>query len=401
MVRFSFFISPYQDVFFIQGFARFMPCLIVLLTILVSYLIRQFILNSSLLNWTLFVLSVTSFLCFVLKFYLYFFFLFECSVILIVFMLFFWGGYRTRYEAGYYFVMYSLLRSVPFIVCCTYLSSMGIFRFSYPLIFWESGRFICFFFLIGFIVKTPVYPFHLWLLKTHLESPVYGSMFLAGILLKVGIYGFRQFFIIHLWYVKDVYLLLGCLGRALISLHCLRCNDMKLLVANSSIVHIILCVACLTQGGSAAIYGCVLIIFSHGLASSGLFFLCNNLYEVVCRRLFSLSKGLLCSAPFLCLFSFLLLFCNMRGPPSINFMSEVYSLFRCIRLSFFIIIFLISACFFCGVYCIYFYYLTISESRSNLSTTKLDKVTNINIYFIHTAPCLIFFLIRGSLDYVV
>lgn len=297
--------------------------------------------------------------------------------------------------------MYSLLSSTPFIIYCLYIRSLGVFSFSHFLIFWNSSNYICFFFLMGFIVKTPVYPFHIWLLKTHLESPVYGSIFLAGILLKVGIYGFSQFWLLHLWFIKDFYLLLGCLGRVLISLHCLRCSDIKLLIANSSIVHIILCVGCLLQGSSPGLYGCILIMFRHGLISSGLFFLCNNLYEGSFSRLFTLSKGLLCRAPYLCLFCFFILFCNMRGPPRINFIREVYSLASCVSLSFFIIIFLLGSCFFCGVYCIYFYYLIIRDSLNSLRFFKVGRLTNINIYFNHILCCIIFFCIRGSLDYVI
>ena len=241
----------------------------------------------------------------------------------------------------------------------------------------------------------------MWLLKTHLESPVYGSIFLAGILLKVGVYGFSQFLILHLWPIKDVYLLLGCLGSILIRLHCLRCRDMKLLIANSSIVHMILCIACIVQGRSPGIYGCVLIIFSHGLISSGLFFLCNNLYESLSSRLFTLSKGLLCRSPYLCLLCFLILFCNIGGPPSINFIREVYSLVRCISISFLVIISLLSRCFFCGVYCVYFYYLTIRDSINSLCISKYDSFISTNIYFNHTLSCLIFFAMRGCVDYVI
>ena len=146
-------MSSYQDFFSLSMFCRFMPFLIIVLTILVSYLIRQFTLINIILNWILFILRITAFFCFMSKFFLQFFFLFECSVIFIIFMLFFWGGYSSRYEAGYYFILYSLLSSIPFIIFCLYLCFLGIFRFRYSFIFWNSSRYIRVFFYWVLLLK--------------------------------------------------------------------------------------------------------------------------------------------------------------------------------------------------------------------------------------------------------
>ncbi|XP_076182754.1 NADH-ubiquinone oxidoreductase chain 4-like [Ptiloglossa arizonensis] len=124
-----------------------------------------------------------------------------------------------------------------------------------------------------FNFKIPLYIFHGWLLKAHVEAPVYGSIILASILLKLGTY--------------------GLIGGIILRLVCIRQVDLKIIVAYSSVVHIRLLVAGIYRCIKVGLIGRYVLIISHGLCSSGIFYIVNIIYEKTNRRLLLINKGLL------------------------------------------------------------------------------------------------------------
>ena len=321
---------------------------------------------------------------------IFFFLMFECAVLPIILILLRWGNYRDRFEATIYFIIYTFLRSSIFFLLIIFLRNTYSTLYNYNLNL--KGDLLTFFFLLGFIVKIPVYPFHLWLLKTHLEAPVYGSIYLAGILLKIGVYGLIRCW--KFWYftqtLKNSLLIVSLLGSALVAFFCLSNHDYKLLIANSSVVHIRLCLVSSIQFCLFSIKRSLMIMIRHGLCSSGLFLLCGVIYSKTIRRRFYLSKRFYTRCFSLCVWLFLLTLCNMRTPPSINFFTEVYILILrgVFRIIFLTILFFI--CFLGGCYIILYYYLIIrGVSNISLSQRSLSISQNLS-FFLHKTPLFIY-----------
>jgi len=152
--------------------------------------------------------------------------------------------------------------------------------------------------IFAFLLKLPLYIFHLWLPRAHVEAPVAGSMILAGVLLKLGGYGLiRVFPIIYFFKFRYLFVSVGLFGGLLSGLVCLSQIDVKALVAYSSVGHmgIVLCgVLSFTRVGEVGGY---VIIIGHGFCSSGLFCMVNFIYErFVSRRIF-LIRGLMVIFP--------------------------------------------------------------------------------------------------------
>jgi len=173
----------------------------------------------------------------------------------------------------------------------------------------------------GFAVKVPIVPFHTWLPLAHVEAPTGGSVDLAGVLLKIGIYGFLRFSLPMLpdataaaapWIFG-----LGVIGILYGALVALAQTDLKRLIAYSSVSHMGYCVMGLFALEPVAVEGATLQLINHGLSAAGLFALVGMIYERYHTRSIANLGGVASRAPWLA-FMFLLFTFSSIGLPGLN-----------------------------------------------------------------------------------
>ena len=240
-----------------------------------------------------------------------------CSLDLLVFYLFFegglipmfliigiWGGERRVYSA-FKFFLYTLLGSVLMLVAIISiywmtgttdvekLYEIGI-NTKYQNLLWLA-------FFTSFAVKTPMWPVHTWLPDAHVEAPTAGSVLLAAIILKMAGYGFIRFslglFPVASEYFIPLIYLLSLVAIIYTSLVALMQEDMKKLIAYSSVAHmgfVTLGIFTMTQQG---IEGSIFQMISHGLVSAALFLSVGVIYERMHTRLISRYGGIVSIMP--------------------------------------------------------------------------------------------------------
>nr|UGS80264.1 NADH dehydrogenase subunit 4 [Fuelleborniella sp. FuspCA] len=331
-------------------------------------------------------------------FYLYF----ESSLIPTFLIILGWGYQSERIQAGVYLLMYTLVFSLPLLIMIMFMYNSW---FSMSMLI-NIEKCIGFNFIIflslymAFLVKLPLFLIHLWLPKAHVEAPVAGSMILAGILLKLGGYGIlRLSNLIFNLVFKYIYMMiiLSLVGGVFISLNCLRQSDIKLLIAYSSVSHMGLMLAGLLSFSCWGIYSSFCMMLSHGLCSSGLFFLANVCYERVGSRSLYLVKGMLHFLPKMSLWWFLFCAMNMACPPSMNLLSEVGLIISIVGWSWFNSILIMLIGIFVAGYSLYlFSFSQHGKFNSMIYSFMQSNVREFFILFMHWWP-LNLFILSGEL----
>lgn len=329
-----------------------------------------------------------------------FYLLYEISLIPTFFLIVYWGGNLERLSASYYFLIYILLISFPlliYIVDIYYYNLTVNFRLMYLFIIDYVFRFIGYIIIYGsFFIKMPIYLFHIWLPKAHVEAPVYGSIILAGVLLKIGRYGLLRLLVIFITMsLKYNYFILrlGIVGRFLSRILCIVQIDIKRLVAYSSVVHINVILCSLITIFKLRFLGGYIIIISHGLCSSGLFYMVNLFYYRTGRRLLIFNKGIIVNLPSFIIWWFLLCVANFSFPFSLNFIREVLILMVLLNWDLFIIIYIIIICFFRRAYSLYLYsYVQHGRKSFNDIRFNLRIIKEFIVLIIHFYPLFLFLL---------
>jgi NADH-quinone oxidoreductase subunit M len=240
-----------------------------------------------------------------------FYVFFELTLIPLFFLIGIWGGPERRYAARKFFI-YTLAGSVitflgllaVVMVCYTKSTPQHILTFSIPELvtrfntlltdapgipgeteFYQSFQFWVFLAMMaGFAIKVPLFPVHTWLPLAHVEAPTAGSVLLAGVLLKMGTYGFLR---LCLPLAPDASISLGIpiigtlsvIGIIYGALCAKAQDDIKKLVAYSSVSHLGFCTLGMFALNSAGLTGSLMQMINHGLSTGALFLLVGMIYE--------------------------------------------------------------------------------------------------------------------------
>jgi NADH-quinone oxidoreductase subunit M len=242
-----------------------------------------------------------------------------------------WGG-DGRIYAAFKFFLYTLAGSVLFLIGVIVLYFQGgrtfdilsLMAHDYPLAI-ESWLFFAF--LIAFAVKVPMVPVHTWLPDAHVQAPTAGSIILAGVLLKMGAYGFLRFSLPMLpeasLHYSTLMLALSALAIVYGGLLALAQDDLKKLVAYSSISHmgfVTLGIFALNPQGTE---GAILQMFNHGITTGALFLFVGLIYERTHSRSIADYGGLMKAAPVYTVFLALFTLSSMALPGTNSFVGEL------------------------------------------------------------------------------
>ena len=254
-----------------------------------------------------------------------FYVFFELTLVPLFFLIGIWGGPERRYAARKFFI-YTLAGSVitflgllAVVIICYHRSDPKTLTFSIPELvtqfnillanahnvgspveqtFYQSFQFWVFLAMMaGFAIKVPLFPFHTWLPLAHVEAPTAGSVLLAGVLLKMGTYGFMRLCLplapdASIQYGVPLIGTLSVIGIIYGALCAKAQDDIKKLVAYSSVSHLGFCTLGMFALNSAGLTGSLLQMINHGLSTGALFLIVGMLYERYHTRLIADYGGL-------------------------------------------------------------------------------------------------------------
>ena len=264
------------------------------------------------------------------------FYIFFESILPPLFILIGLFGSNNRVRASFYLFLYTLLGSLFLLLSLLTMSSiMGTTDYdalSKTSFNYYTQSFLFYGIFIAFAVKTPTIFLNTWLLKAHVESPLAGSIILAGIVLKLSLYGVLRLILplipkASLDYTYIVYLI-GVVTIIYASLSTLRTIDVKELIAYSSVSHAAVYLLGVFSNTIQGIEGGITLGLAHGFVSSGLFICAGGvLYDRSSTRLITYYRGISQIMPLFSILLFILCLGNVGTPLTLNFIGEFLSLY--------------------------------------------------------------------------
>jgi NADH-quinone oxidoreductase subunit M len=262
-----------------------------------------------------------------------FYIFFEAGLIPMYLIIGIWGG-ANRIYASYKFFLYTLLGSVLMLIAMLWMVNEAgtsdiptLMAYDFPL---EAQSWLWLAFFASFAVKMPMWPVHTWLPDAHVQAPTAGSVILAGVLLKMGGYGFIRFSlpmfpdasVDYIWLIFA----LSMVAVVYTSLIALVQSDMKKLIAYSSVAHMAIVTVGLFAFNRQGLEGALVVMLSHGLVSGALFLCVGVIYDRLHTREIDRYGGLSINMPRYALLFLLFTMASIGLPGTSGFVGEFLSL---------------------------------------------------------------------------
>ena len=312
-----------------------------------------------------------------------FYVFFEASLIPLYIIIGVWGG-TNRVYAAFKFFLFTLMGSLLFLVSLIYLfvQSGG----SFSILEWHQlplGRmqqiWIFLAFMAAFAVKVPMWPVHTWLPDAHVEAPTGGSIVLAAIALKLGAYGFLRFslpiapdashelsgFVIALSLIAVVYIGFVALAQ----------EDMKKLVAYSSIAHMGFVTLGFFMFSQLGVEGALVQMISHGFVAGAMFYCIGVMYDRVHSRQIADYGGVVNTMPKFAAFFMLFAMANAGLPATSGFVGEFMIILAAVKFDFWVGFFAATSLIIGAAYTLWMYKRVIFGNVGNKHVEELSDIT--------------------------
>ena len=343
-----------------------------------------------------------------------------CALDLVLFYLFFeavlipmfiiigvWGG-KNRVYASYKFFLYTLLGSVLMLGAVLWIYAFGASELGTATTNIETlsndldipvgaQTWLWLAFFASFAVKMPMWPVHTWLPDAHVEAPTAGSVILAGILLKLGGYGFLRF---SLPLFPDASVALGpiifwmsVIAIFYTSLVAYRQHDVKKLIAYSSVAHMGFVTMGIFVVNVQGIQGALFQMLSHGLVSGALFFCVGVIYDRMHTREIAFYGGLVKNMPIYAFFLMLFTMANVGLPGTSGFIGEIWTMIGAYQYSPWLAAGAALGMILSAVYALYLYRAVVFGEMTNDKLTDIKDVDRTE--FVILAPLALFVIILG------
>lgn len=275
----------------------------------------------------------------------FFYVFWELSLVPMYFMVGIWGGSRRIYATVKFFI-YTMAGSVLMLVAIIYMmyltqeatgqmsaNLLDFYKLKIPFVggtFFSLQTLLFFAFALAFAIKVPVFPLHTWLPDAHVEAPTPGSVILAGVMLKMGTYGFMRW-VIPLFpeaseYWAWLFMLIGVVGIIYGALVAMVQPDVKKLVAYSSVSHMGYILLGLFAFNAYGMSGGLYQMLNHGISTGALFILIGMIYERTHSREISKYGGLAGVLPLFTIFFFIITLSSIAVPLTNGFVGEFFIL---------------------------------------------------------------------------
>ena len=275
------------------------------------------------------------------------------------------SGYRKRrIHAAYLFFFYTLIGSffmlISIFIVYSYVGTTDL-EILWNVEWVGNIKYLLWFALfLTFSIKVPMFPFHIWSPEAHVEAPTEGSVLSAGLLLKLGTYGFLRYlfpmFMDLNYYFSNLVITLSMLGIVYTSLSTLRQIDIKRIVAYSSIAHMNMCMLGLFSFNEIAMLGSIFLMIAHGVVSGGLFFIIGIIYNRFKTKNIYYLSGIVNLMPVMCFFFFIFTLGNIGMPGTSNFVGELLILVGIMYQGYYLgVLVAVIGIFLCTVYSMWMY----------------------------------------------